>query len=444
MIEIGAELYGSGEVFAELAHTHRVRRHAEARELVLIASACDTWQVDEAAVLPGSERCRPGGAEGTTSVGDFLCLELAGILQVSPEAAAATIADTLNLRDRHPSLWHAVQRLTVAPWQARHITARCAAAGLSLEAAHWVDRRLADALALMPFGRALRLLEGLIVKADPALAAERAERARAARYARLGDHRDGNSLLVARIDTLDACTLDETITDVANALAARGDTRPTDQRRAAALGWLAEPARAAALLAGAPLPDSRRATTVVLHLPAGSVASAEPGVIARLDGIGPLTRDALIDFLGTRRVSIRPVVDLNAVEPVDSYEIPGRLRDAVLARHPVEAFPWSNRRSHGCDLDHTIPFDHVAPPGSRQTRVDNLAPLRRLTHRGKTHGGWKVRQPHPGVLLWTSPHGYVYVVTPHGTTPLGRQGTTTSQRSFEPNTLRVDYAYPAA
>ena len=46
------------------------------------------------------------------------------------------------------------------------------------------------------------------------------------------------------------------------------------------------------------------------------------------------------------------------------------------------------------------------------TRPDNLGPLSRKVHRAKTHGGWQLDQPSPGVFLWRSPLGFGYLVTP--------------------------------
>lgn len=125
-------------------------------------------------------------------------------------------------------------------------------------------------------------------------------------------------------------------------------------------------------------------------------------------------------LLGAARVTVRPTVDLNDVPAVDSYEIPERLRAHVLARNPVEAFPFSTRRSAGLDLDHTIPYDAEAPPGARQTRADNLGPLSRKVHRAKTARRWSLTQPEPGRFRWISPHGFAYEVTSEGTVPLGR------------------------
>ncbi len=48
------------------------------------------------------------------------------------------------------------------------------------------------------------------------------------------------------------------------------------------------------------------------------------------------------------------------------------------------------------------------------TRSSNLGPLSRRVHRAKTHGGWRLEQPEPGVFTWTSPHGLRYQVSPLG------------------------------
>jgi hypothetical protein len=36
-------------------------------------------------------------------------------------------------------------------------------------------------------------------------------------------------------------------------------------------------------------------------------------------------------------------------------------------------------------------------------------------HRIKTHGGWQVQQPFPGIYLWRDPHGAMYLVDHTGT-----------------------------
>ncbi len=44
--------------------------------------------------------------------------------------------------------------------------------------------------------------------------------------------------------------------------------------------------------------------------------------------------------------------------------------------------------------------------------------LCRHHHRLKTHAGYQPRLIEPGIVHWTTPHGYQYLVTPDGTRPL--------------------------
>ena len=123
------------------------------------------------------------------------------------------------------------------------------------------------------------------------------------------------------------------------------------------------------------------------------------------------------DWLAHANVTVRPVIDLNQIAPVDAYEVPTRIAEAVRLRSPVDCFPYATSTRRGLDLDHTQPYrqpDDGGPPG--QTRQDNLASLTRTHHRVKTHGHWQVRQVYDGVLVWRSPHGAHYLVDHTGTT----------------------------
>ena len=120
-------------------------------------------------------------------------------------------------------------------------------------------------------------------------------------------------------------------------------------------------------------------------------------------------------------ISLKPVIDLPAGHtPVDSYEIPARLREQLQLRNPADVFPYAAAVSRLIDIDHTIPYlspDKGGPPG--QTSIGNLGPHTRYHHRLKTHAGWQVRQPEPGTWLWRSPHHRIYLVNATGTHPLG-------------------------
>jgi len=61
----------------------------------------------------------------------------------------------------------------------------------------------------------------------------------------------------------------------------------------------------------------------------------------------------------------------------------------------------------GCDLDHTIPYEEHG-----LTCECNLAPLCRFHHRMKQAQGWKLHQPGPGVMTWSTPAGRHYFTVP--------------------------------
>ena len=155
--------------------------------------------------------------------------------------------------------------------------------------------------------------------------------------------------------------------------------------------------------------------------PTTALSGADPDAVCRIDGVGPVTAHTVREWLGRTDISVtvRPIV-LPDPPPVDSYEIPRAIRDAVAARHPGSIYPWSNATGPAVDLDHTtayVPLDQGGPPG--QTGHGKLGPLSRREHRHKTFGHLKVRQPAAGVYLWRSRHGWVWLVTNTGTHPLG-------------------------
>jgi hypothetical protein len=144
--------------------------------------------------------------------------------------------------------------------------------------------------------------------------------------------------------------------------------------------------------------------------------------VARVEDVGPVLLGRLHALLGDHcTINLKPVIDLPAGHlPVDSYEIPARLREQLQLRYPADVFPYAAAVNRRIDLDHTIAYislDKGGPPG--QTRIGNLGPYIRRHHNYKTHGGWQVRQPEPGTWLWRSPHRRIYLVNANGTHPLG-------------------------
>ena len=262
---------------AALDHAAAQKRAGEVAECLAIAALCDLHHVDDTILFEGAERWVQGGADGTPQIGEFIAAEIAGILEVSIGAAFHQIATVLNLRHRHPRLWRAIITGTVRVWQAAQVAKACDAAGLSPQACLQLDRHCAIALAQQPFGRVMGQLDGWIILADPAAAAERERRAAARRHVSFGQLKDGHVPVWAQLDAADGLALDDALTGIADAL----PDPDRDANRAAALGILARHALGQEPL---PLPDHaadcgptlpRRPVEVVVQL-TGSTATRGP------------------------------------------------------------------------------------------------------------------------------------------------------------------------
>jgi hypothetical protein len=112
---------------------------------------------------------------------------------------------------------------------------------------------------------------------------------------------------------------------------------------------------------------------------------------------------------GPFTVTIHPLAqgtcDHRHQEP--GYQPSRRLRHLVEARTTTCSAPGCRRPAAQCDLDHTIPYDQ----GGRTCECD-LAPLCRHHHRCKQSQGWRLEQPRPGILRWTTPAGRQYTTQP--------------------------------
>ncbi|HET6652275.1 MAG TPA: DUF222 domain-containing protein [Nocardioides sp.] len=432
-----------------LVSNHAALVEAECRELVLAAQWADLHaaeSIGSGVVLPGPERARRYGGDGTPFAGAFAAAELGVLLGRSHVAAATLMADALDVRHRLPKLWAALTAGQVRVWQARHVASRTRATGLTLAQARQVDETTTPYLTTLPWGRFVDLLEARIIAADPDAAEQRRIAAELDRFVVTGQSNEhGLKTLVAKATAGEIIYLVAMVDRIAEILLQHGDTDPVGARRSKALGILAHPARALALLRSAVGDQvSTGSTTGGDQVPTGSTTGAvstgtttgelppatlyvhvsresmQVGAgVARMEGVGPITIGQASEFLRHSHVTIRPVIDLDQDRPVDGYEVPDRLRELVHLRSPASAFPWSSATGRKMDLDHTRPWidtDTAGPPG--QTRIENLGKLTRFEHRVKTHGrGWRHRQPEPGVHVWRTPTGYQFTVDHTGTHP---------------------------
>lgn len=417
------------------------------------------------------------GAEGTPPVTPAGVVELGMLLQTSTRSAEVLLRDVLELRHRLPRVWEAILGGLVEGWKGRQV-ARLTH-HLTQDQARFVDAHVVEAVVGQPWGRALAVVEAKVIAADPAAHEERLAAEEHRRYVstRRGSDAAGLRTLLARGHAGDIARLEAMISHLAAGLQAAGDPDTADGRRATALAMLANPARACLFLVGAHeqtahdrsetgttddggqrqlAPESgsggapsaaelavvfgrllqrlgsraldrlRPRSVLYLHLAAEAVQGRIGCQVARVEApsdSGPIGTEQLKAWLGHDRVTVKPVLDPTGVEPVDCYEIPRHLREAVHLMAPYEVFPYGTLPARGAvDLDHPTPYRHPhqgGPPG--QTGIHNLGPLGRRHHRVKTFDSFTVHQLATNLYLWRSPTGHWYRVDHRGTAYLGHR-----------------------
>jgi hypothetical protein len=400
---------------------------AEVDSAVAIAELAEVreWTADATFDVVGTRPVRIG-ADGTPLVDEFLPLEVATLKGISVAAATWLICDVVNLKARHPLLWFQAIRGLVPMWRACQLAAEVARFDLTLEQAQELDARLAPKVPTLAWRRVLHLARGLITEIAAEKVTALQQEARTARFVRrLPTDDPAVAYLSARVDTADAIFFDAMVDRIADILADRGDTDLKEVRRAKAIGVLATPARAHLMLTEAAGRNGTVRSTSPRLLPQAQVVVhvAEETLLrgtgpARVEGVGALPATMLKYLLGHTRVRLTPVIRPYADIAVDSYEIPDPIRRQVLLRDQFEVFPYSSRTPREADLDHTIPY-RAGVTG--QTRASNLGPLSRKPHRAKTHAGWLLEQPTPGIFWWTTPTGQRYRIGPNGTIRIGRR-----------------------
>ena len=124
-----------------------------------------------------------------------------------------------------------------------------------------------------------------------------------------------------------------------------------------------------------------------------------------MEGVGPITIGQVQEFLGHTNVRPVRVVDLPGQVPVDAYEVPASMREALYLRNPACVAPYASNLSRRKDADHVVPYlspDRGGPPG--QTAMDNLGLLSRFVAPGE--------DPRPLVPATTLPGGVRVALTP--------------------------------
>ncbi|MFT4285072.1 MAG: DUF222 domain-containing protein [Protaetiibacter sp.] len=239
---------------------------------------------------------------------------------------------------------------------------------------------------------------------------------------------DGMAYLTAYLGAVDAAAIHDRLTGAAHRHRADGDPRTVTQLRADVLAD-ALLDRQTALDLGPTMQEALGGTagellvaqeaslgpfqgvvpTVIVTVPVQTLLGGdEPGTLEGVGPIDPVTaRRLTAETPSLYRLLTHPETGVALSLSRASYQIPDGLRRWLRVRDGSCRFPGCNIRTHRSDIDHTRDWQHDG-----RSDHGNLAHLSRGHHTLKHHGGWRVTQPRPGVLHWTSPLGRRYETLP--------------------------------
>ena len=229
---------------------------------------------------------------------EFATAELGAVLGISTHAADALVAAALDLRHRLPGLWTRVQAGEVKAWIGRKVAD--ATRHLTVPTCGQVDIEITPYADRISWTRLDHIIQATWMRTDPEAAEQADQAARESLGAWVsGSTEQGTKTVFVRAEAPDVIRFDGTLDRVADSLSILGDPRSKDQRRAAALGWLANPQATLDLFdqtadsLGIPLetpprtqptrPDPRPPATLYVHLThteslaAGIDAGVRPG-----------------------------------------------------------------------------------------------------------------------------------------------------------------------
>jgi hypothetical protein len=381
-------------------------------------------------------------------VAEFAVAEFAAAIGLTTDAGKMLVGRAVEIAHRLPKLWKLLKAGRVAAWQARRVADHTLA--LNAAAAGFVDEQVAAVAGKIGPVQLERLIREAECRHMPQVAQWPDDPM--SKPDGRGVWLDTDQVSMAgqvemrgTLDLGDALDLDKALAVTAGQLALAGSGESLDACRATALGELARNQLALTFeeTQGAPggfetapsgasstterhtlveVPDAGgprnqrtrndgRPVTLYLHLSDQALTGAS-GVGRCENTRTPIDATTIRQWCGREGavVTVKPVIDLDDHVHVAAYEVPGRLKEATGLRDVQCVFPWCTRPARRCDQDHVIPHDEGG-----STCSCNIAALCRHHHRLKTLTSWRYKMPEPGVYVWTSPHGYVFLRDHTGT-----------------------------
>ncbi|TDC28269.1 hypothetical protein, partial [Kribbella albertanoniae] len=256
MFEEDLSTLSTADLLESAAEERAAESRSAARSLVHAVVYADRFHPDVCPDRPGRrvsdgrERAVVLGGDGCPPIMEFCVSEYGAVVGVSPGVARDYLANALALRARFPFVWARVQAEKVTAWKARNLARDCEK--LSLEAALYVDKRVAHLLDTISPTRLAKIIKAAKMHADPDLAkAEAAEKTneRGVWVGRSDEH--GTKTCVIKASSAAVRRHKAKIDEIADALLCQGDKRPVQARRAEAVGIMPDTAFTNELLAQA-------------------------------------------------------------------------------------------------------------------------------------------------------------------------------------------------
>ncbi|MFC7724770.1 DUF222 domain-containing protein [Nocardioides sp. GCM10028917] len=349
-----------------LARDRKAAEDRAAADLLVVAARWADLHPPEsihdaaAFTVPGCEHEEPIAGEGAPLVAEFCLAELGTVLGISTTAAKKLVGHALELRHRLPRLWAHVQAGRVPAWRARAVAESTihSTPALTVEAAAFVDAQVAAVAGRVGAAQLDRLVAETIKRfdlaaTDPTQDPEDGYLSVDPRHATLHDddvHYAGTMRLEAELDIADALDLDRALGHGAATQAALGSTESLAVRRAKALGDLARTQTALDLHDQGATGDRD-----VDGLPAAREVILHAHLDASLDGLAMVfgqtgrmeegQRLVLLEQIkdwcadSRTKVTVKPVIDLNANLSTPAYEVSDRIREQVILRDRACVFP---------------------------------------------------------------------------------------------------------
>jgi hypothetical protein len=401
-----------------------------------------------------AQRTVPAPGQFPAQLSEFISDEVAAALTLSRRTADAYLDLALDLALRLPATARALHEGIIDYPKARLIADLTRI--LSDEDARAVEARILPAAGDQTTAQLRAAVSRAVIAVDPEAATRRRQEAQKDPRVRRWQEDAGTAALGGfGLPPAEVLAADQRITERALALRDAGLPGSLEELRACAyldtlLGQDSsvshgpapsnEPISPQHANPPEPAPQPRLAALVNLTIPLAAVPG-EPGHVAGFGPVDPELARQLTGLaaahpasrfcvsvtgddgraLGHGCVRGRPTgpftVTINplAQDPCDhrhqepGYQPSRRIQHLINTRTPTCSAPGCRQSANRCDLDHTVPYDQDG-----RTCECNLAPLCRHHHRCKQSEGWRLDQPRPGTLTWTTPAGRHYTTTPDG------------------------------